>query len=266
MIKCNLKLILQKILIKIHWPINQKRNFRIKISINISDLYIIYNILRRFGIRSKYLYICIIFYGLHRQNVFRNRTSASLFPGETTGALVYKARLSILARIWPKNGRFPMILEWIFFISCQGAAKCLRFAPKGLLCFKRLCMSKLLCVPPSCFLSDCAILLFQSATLFLMEESEWIIYTCIADVQKTHKQYKKSLIIYTILGCQTTRTCLSTTIFVQKKYFLIYRGLAPSRPKKLCKSQRFNVKRGQNAAIYNFSFLPHTFSSKCKNV
>jgi hypothetical protein len=52
--------------------------------------------------------------------VFRNRTSASLFPGETTGAFVYKARLSTLARIWPKKGRFPMILEEIFLYLAKG--------------------------------------------------------------------------------------------------------------------------------------------------
>lgn len=172
-----------------------KKNFRVKISKNISDLYIINNILCRLGIRSKYFYICIIFYGLHRQKVFRNRTSASLFPGETTGAFVYKARLSTLARIWPKKGRFPMILEEIFLYLAKGPLNAWDLPPK-VFCVSNVYVCQSFCVfpPPAFFriaLSSCFNL--QHCFLWKKVNEEYIHVSLM--YKKTYKQHKKSLII-----------------------------------------------------------------------
>ena len=145
-------------------------------------------------------------------------------------------------------------------------------------------MCKSFCAtPPSSFLSGHAVVQFQSATLFLVEECKEQVKA--SQVKKLNINRAQSAVIYNILRCQMARTRVNTICRVSftsrssifwktRKYqrFLrssrqkigsereenavIYRGLAPPRAKNCVNTSVSASKSGQNTAIYSVSCLP----------
>ena len=89
---------------------------------------------------------------------------------------------------------------------------------RGLLCVKtslcqRPCMCKSFCAtPPASFLSGHAVVQFQSATLFLVEECKEQVKA--SQVKKLNINSAQSAVIHSILRCQMARTHVNTTVLV----------------------------------------------------
>ena len=74
-------------------------------------------------------------------------------------------------------------------------------------------MCKSFCAtPPSSFLSGHAVVQFQSATLFLVEECKEQVKA--SQVKKMNINSALSAVIYSILRCQMARTRVNTTVLV----------------------------------------------------
>ena len=96
------------------------------------------------------------------------------------------AKILFWFRFGPK-GPLPMILQG-FFISCQGAAKCRKFAHKRLLCFKRLCIKASVCLLPPAYFQIALFFCFNVQHCFLWKKmNEEYIHLSLV-YQKTHKQ------------------------------------------------------------------------------
>ena len=153
-------------------------------------------------------------------------------------------------------------------------------------------MCKSFCAtPPSSFLSGHAVVQFQSATLFLVEECKEQVKA--SRVKKLNINSAPSVVIYSILRCQMARTRVNTTVLAKTLLFagfrsrhdlrffekrvntsvflrssrqkigsereenaVIYRGLAPPWAKNCVNTSVSASKSGQNTAIYSVSCLP----------
>ena len=127
-----------------------------------------------------------------------------------------------------------------------------------------MCVGKSFCVsPPSSFLSGHAVVQFQSATLFLLEECKIMRRTCesIARLKIEHKQptntSRSSIFWETHKYQRFLRSSRQKIGSKSAKNAVIYRGLAPSRAKNCVNTSVSASKSCQNTAIYSVSCLPH---------